>query len=278
VGAQAIATPYAAEPRLLYDAIGVDAVAGQNFLLEPITGTSAYHVRQLNLTASGLGVDTTTSWGIFSDTLHGAVVHPAGFLVGFNTDSGKVHVLQLPDAGMDESIAPTASQHAGTGNALGNRPGLTQRPVAVGVALNGMVLVLEQDATRIQAFDVRGNPTQYFTASGAPDYYLPLVESNTYLGMALDGVGFIYTLSYSGDGTDPSNYGVDVYQPTGQHIFRAPSVNGASFFVDPWRNVYTQNFTPVQQTTGGIYLTPANVAEPSTSVWNPDTPNPNGGG
>jgi hypothetical protein len=162
-----------------------------------------------------------------------------------------------------------------------------QRPVAIAVALNGMVLVLEQDASpgpRLQAFDMQGNPTKYFTASGvaSSSYYLPLQGSgqgsDTYLGMSTDGVGFIYTLSYAGDGLDPADYGVDVYKPTGEHIFRATGVNAASFYVDPWRNVFTQNFAAVQQTSGGTYLTPAGVAEPSTTIWNPDTPNPDNPG
>ena len=130
-----IATPFAAEPLLLYDSISHDPAQGQNFLLEPIAGANAYHVRQLDLTAADLGLDSTTSWGIFLDTIHGVVMHPAGFLMGFNTDSGKLHVLQLPDAGMDETIAPSATMHAGTGNATGERPGLTQRPVSMAVGL-----------------------------------------------------------------------------------------------------------------------------------------------
>jgi hypothetical protein len=273
-GARGIATPFEAEPLLLYDSSGLDAASGQNFLLDPIVGANAYHVRQLNLTVDGLGFDRTTSWGVFFDTIHAVAVHPAGLLVGLNTDTGILHILQLPDAGMDELLAPAATMHAGKGNASGLRPGLTQSPVSVGVALNGMVLVLEQGANRIQAFDVRGNPTQYFTANGVANssYYLPLVSQDTYLGMSLDGAGFIYTLSYSGDGSDPSQYGLDIYNATGVHIARSSGVNAATFVVDPWRNAYTQNFVALQESSGGAHVTPQGVAEPSTSVWALNTP------
>jgi hypothetical protein len=36
------------------------------------------------------------------------------------------------------------------------------RPIAVGVTGDGVLLVLEQDNQRIQAFDVYGNPVPYF--------------------------------------------------------------------------------------------------------------------
>lgn len=276
--ALSVATAFAAEPLLHYDSISQNPVTGLNFLLQPIPGANAYHVRQLNLTAEGLGLDSTTSWGMFLDEIHGIVLHPAGLLVGFNTDSGKLHILELPDAGSDESLVKMATLHAGTGNASGARPGLTQRPVDVAVTLSGMVLVLEQAASRIQAFDARGNPTQYFTAGGTKDYYLPLDLQKTHLGLGVDGEGYLYNLNYSDDGTDPSQFGVDVYKPDGSFVFRGAGVNAASFVVDAWRNVFTQNFAPVLQTGGGVHLTAQGVAEPSTSVWVPDTPNPGGGG
>jgi hypothetical protein len=181
---------------------------------------------------------------------------------------------------VDEDLAPEATQHGGTGNATGQRPGLTQRPVDIAVAVNGMVLVLEQEANRIQAFDVRGNPTPYFLPDGATtrSYYLPLVTQDTYLGVSVDGQGFIYTLSYAADGSDVSQYGVDCYDPSGNHVFQSSGVNGATFVVDYWRNVYTQNFQAIQNTTGGTYLTAQGVAEPSTTVWVPNTPSPGGPG
>ena len=278
VGAQNIATPFAEEPLVLYDSIGQDAAQGHNFLLDPVPGANAYHVRKLDLTAAGLGLDTTTSWGLFLDTLHGVVLHPAGYLVGFNTDTGKLHVLQLPAAGTTEDLATQATMHAGTGNASGAWPDSPSGPSSwpspstawCSSSSRRPVASRPSTCTAIQRSTSRQRR--------APLELLPPVTRPEHLPRA---VGRRQRLPLRAVVRQRRVRSIPVrrrrYQPTGEHVFQASGVNGASFVVDYWRNVYTQNFTPAQQTSGGVYLTGQGVAEPSTRR-NPDTPNPGGPG
>jgi hypothetical protein len=98
-------------------------------------------------------------------------------------------------------------------------------------------------------------------------------ETATYLDVAVEMQGFIYVLSYTGDGKQVSDYKLDLYDPTGQWLSRTPDtdkhpqatgVNGARLVVDMWRTMYTLNFEHFQG--------PGGRTEPSISTWNPTTP------
>jgi hypothetical protein len=98
-------------------------------------------------------------------------------------------------------------------------------------------------------------------------------EVLTYLDIAVEMQGFIYVLSYSGEGRQVSDYKLDLYDPTGQWLSRTPDtnkdpratgVNGARLVVDMWRSMYTLNFEHFEG--------PGSRTEPSISTWNPTTP------
>ncbi len=85
----------------------------------------------------------------------------------------------------------------------------------------------------------------------------------TYLAMSTETKGYIYVLSYVGDGTVMSDYRLDVYQPNGSWLTRTTGLNAARIVVDVWRNVYSLNYES--------FAGPAGRTEPSVSVWAPST-------
>ncbi len=62
--------------------------------------------------------------------------------------------------------------------------------------------------------------------------------------LAVDGSAFIYVLYYTGAGTAPEDYHIDVYTAAGAPLVTlSPGVNVARLAVDYWRSVYGVNFT-----------------------------------
>ena len=99
-------------------------------------------------------------------------------------------------------------------------------------------------------------------------------EKVTYLDIGVEMQGFIYVLSYIGEGRQVSDYKLDLYEPTGKWLSQTPDtqkdpaatgVNGGRLVVDMWRRLYTLNFEK--------FLGPGDRTEPSISTWNPTTPN-----
>lgn len=96
----------------------------------------------------------------------------------------------------------------------------------------------------------------------------------TYLDVAVEAKGYIYVLSYAGDGKQTSDYSLDLYAPDGTFLVRTPDerlqptqpqyVSAARLTVDVWRNVYTLNFEAMQG--------PNNIIEPTISHWIPTPP------
>jgi hypothetical protein len=91
----------------------------------------------------------------------------------------------------------------------------------------------------------------------------------TYLDVATETKGFIYVLSYEGDGTAPEDYRLDLYGPDGTPLDASQAnhngqLNGARMTVDQWRTVFTLNY---EQMSG-----PAGRPEPTVSQWLPSTP------
>jgi LBP / BPI / CETP family, C-terminal domain len=83
----------------------------------------------------------------------------------------------------------------------------------------------------------------------------------TYLSMGTELKGYIYVLSYTGDGSSPADYRLDVYQPNGPWLARTTGVNAAKIVVDMWRNLYTLNYES--------FPGPDGRTEPSVSTWIP---------
>jgi hypothetical protein len=232
-----------------------------NFYLDSQTVApgAAYQLRGVKLDAqTPFNLSQTESWGAFVETaLTAFVVHPVGYVIGVSYGSSKMEILQLPAGPVADANAPTAFLTSGRG-AL---PGLLKGPIAIGVTGDGVLLVLEQDNQRIQAFDVYGNPVPYFP-NNSP--FTPLqteTSSPTYLDMSVTDDGWIYVLSHVNTGSTQSDYRLDIYTPAGVFLSRTVGVNGAKIVADSWRRVYTLNYES--------FLGPAGRTEPSVSQWIP---------
>jgi len=82
-----------------------------------------------------------------------------------------------------------------------------------------------------------------------------------YLSMSTELKGYIYVLSYTGDGSSVTDYRLDIYQPNGPRLARTGGVNAARIVLDMWRNLYTLNYEAFQG--------PGGRTEPSVSTWIP---------
>ena len=85
----------------------------------------------------------------------------------------------------------------------------------------------------------------------------------TYISMSTERKGYIYVLSYTGDGSSVNDYRLDIYQPNGTWLARTVGVNAAKIVVDMWRNLYTLNYESFQGSGGRT--------EPSVSTWIPSS-------
>jgi len=204
------------------------------------------------------------SWGRFNNPLDSLAVLPSGYVVGVNRQSHKMEVLLLGSAPVDQdqpgesTAVPFATQKSGRGT----RPGLLDTPVAVAAAFGGAVVVLEQGNLRVQALDAHANPVNVFEG-GVNHFHLPPEPDVTYLDLAVEGQGYMYVLSYEGNGTQAAQYRLDLYTPGGRFLTRTFGVAAARLAVDLFRNVYTLNY----ETLSG-----APSPEPSLSQWLPVTP------
>jgi hypothetical protein len=168
----------------------------------------------------------------------------------------------------------------------GTQVGLLNSPIALAVTNPGTVLVLEAAGPQLAAFDLNGNPVQYFAppalrvrrrriGSAPLAFTLALDTTKTYLDLAVDGAGEIYLLHHTGDGSTPRDYHVDVYTPTGVPLnTNSPGVNVPHIAVDYWRSIYAPNYDALaNQGTTTPHIDPAlHVAEPSLSRFVPVTP------
>ena len=85
----------------------------------------------------------------------------------------------------------------------------------------------------------------------------------TYMSMSTERKGYIYVLSYTGDGSNVTDYQLDIYQPNGAWLARTVGVNAARIVVDMWRNLYTLNYESFEG--------PGGRTEPSVSTWIPSS-------
>jgi len=214
------------------------------------------------------------AWGALNLDSTDLLLHPSGRLVSINDVLSKIEVLKIPAAPMADSEAKVklrAEVHAGQGS----RPGLLLGPAAAAISPEGVILVLEGENNRIQAFDLGANAVQFFPKQASP-YFLFLDATDDpdtiYLDLAVEYTGYLYVLSSNQNPSSPrfNVYRLDVYHP-GQNdtkpISTTFNVNAAKLAVDFWRRVYTLNYEILRLPGGAI---PA-VAEPSVSMWEPST-------
>ena len=230
-----------------------------NFYLESNTSTPNTRLRSVKLDATTpFDLSQTESWGIFFENgFTGCVVHPQGYVIGVSYQSSKMEILQLPAGPVADADAPSAVLTCGPGTLAG----LLAGPIAIDVTGDGVVLVLEQDAARIQAFDVYGNPVPYFPNKSPFASLQAETPAPHFLDLSVTDDGWIYVLSYVNTGSAASDYRLDLYTPEGAFLSRTTGVTGARIVVDSWRRVYTLNYES--------FLGPGNRTEPSISQWTP---------
>jgi hypothetical protein len=250
--------PYARPPFLLFDAMVGKTDVGNHVLLEPDATSDGYFLRLVNLDSDTGAItwDSTRALGKYTLPVSAAALHSSGRVVTIHTDSGRVGIVQ--PAAADSALAGVASYSSGPGTQIG----LLQSPIAVAVTNPGVVLILEAGAQQLSAFDLNGNPIKYF-GSDSSQYRTALAASGTYLDLAVDGASHIYLLYYTGDGSQPGDYRVDVYNPDGTPLAtNSPGTNVAKLAVDFWRSIFGVNFT-------AISAPGSSVSVPSISRFDP---------
>lgn len=250
---------------IVYERLGPADGTGMNFFLEP--STDSILVKSVVAdTTTPFDVSTALAWGQFSLALDSVALVPTGYLVGVNRANHKMEILELPPAAVDSATAPGSVAFAVQKMGIGTRTGLLSAPVAVTV-FGTTILILEDGNRRIQAVDVAGNPVLQFQGKTVSTIDLSAIESDpasvVYLDISVEGLGFMYVLSYTNGGATPEDYRLDIYEPDGEHLLRKTGVAAARMVVDTFRNVYTLNY----ETMAG---TPR--IEPSLSQWEPSTP------
>jgi len=97
----------------------------------------------------------------------------------------------------------------------------------------------------------------------------------TYLDVAVDGAEQVYLLYFTGTGTAPADYRVDVYNADGSPLAtHSPGVNVPHLAVDYWRSIFAANYAPLANLgTTTAHVSPAlGVPEPSVSRFDPVQP------
>ncbi|MBV7534693.1 hypothetical protein KW842_02835 [Duganella sp. sic0402] len=134
----------------------------RNFYLDPRgSRDSKLHLRHVDLSAPATDFDygSDQSWGVFNQqNLDAVIVHPGGYAIGVNYAESKMEILKLQEAPTSDAQAELAIPMSGKG-AL---EGLLNGPKAMTVTADGRVLLLEQNNSRVQAFDTTGNAVQCF--------------------------------------------------------------------------------------------------------------------
>ncbi len=196
-------------------------------------------------------------------------------------------VTGLMPNGTADIMVPLARTHSGQ-SFNRDRRGLLFNPISVACAYDGTILILEdsksesggqQIISRIQAFDLFGNPVRrFFDAAGNRTPFLQLSEGAgfTYLDMAVAGgekMTYIFVLYYTGEGAQVSDYHMAVYQyglekPAKNPLATTDGMSAARLTADMWNSVYTLNWASVT----GPESQPASRTVPSVSQWVPPVP------
>ncbi|MWC29868.1 hypothetical protein [Paenibacillus sp. MMS18-CY102] len=257
---------------IVYDVASYEDATGRNFYVDSSNGTydgyknarGGFHLRKLVLQHDQKPqTDSKQSWGRFISPLDRFVVHPQGYVIGINYTINKLEILQLPAAPSDDEKATFAVPASGEGF----REGLINGPRGIGTALDGRILILESINNRVQSFDIHGNPVKSFGQESKERSWFPLVDPSAktnYLDLAVEAKGYIYILSYTGEGSDPNDYHLDIYTPDGSFLVRTKGVAASKITVDLIRNVFTLNYETIYAPNGR--------PEPSVSLWIPPAP------
>jgi hypothetical protein len=272
---------FTSPPGIAYDVVSPDDGSGRNFWIDPVRGIydeatnpkGGFYLRHIELNYYRKGVNfavTPASWGRFPDRVDAMVVHPHGNAYAIQRGLHKIYRLALPPAAVPDDKAPLATMFSG----LGKRHGLVNKPIAIALALDGRVVVLESGNERVQCFDVNGNPVAYFTdpvtqqkspvldVSGVARKAPRITE---YLDMAVEAKGHIFILCAQNQGRKASDYRVDLYDPSGKFLATTPNFAAARLTVDLLRNLFALNYEVLQGKNG---------PEPSISHWLPPAPPP----
>jgi len=246
---------------IFYDASG-PAVGGHHFFVQP--GADGFHLRPVTLDDSTpFELSSHLSWGRFNNALDSFAVLESGYVIGVNRQTHKMEALLLGKAPVDQAQEAAAVPFATLLSGQGTRAGLLDTPVAVASGPGNSVLVLEQGNARVQALDPWGNPVNLWDF-GQTNLMPLLAETGiVYLDIAVEGLGYIYVLSYEGNGTAAEQYRLDIYDRLGEPLSRTTGVAAGRMAVDLFRNVYTLNYETLVGVQG---------VEPTLSQWLPHTP------
>lgn len=258
----------------------------------PIDQGGGYHLRQVVLdTSTPFNMQPSQpSFGRFQYFPDSIVIHPSGHVIAINRQYAIVQVSQLPPQGMADDQIPVARTYAGQASnydGSGGRAGLLLGPISLTCSYDGTILILDAisydgfASARIQAFDIHGWPVDCFAGENGPSPFLPLPTGVTYLDVCAVGDQkqcYLFVLYYEGDGSQPSQYKVAVYQygtqaTAANPIVTTSGVNAAAIMVDMWNTLYTLNYAmtpngnnqpagPVTSSTG-----PAGRTVPSLGEW-----------
>ncbi|WP_417696599.1 hypothetical protein [Pseudomonas sp.] len=269
---------YSSKSGICYDLMSRSDGSARNLFLDsyPVATSSDYdapsyiHLRKVALSydngskCAPLHSGTGQSYGRFpADVpLDDFVLHPQGYVFAISTGRSKLLRCELSSVPVAEGEAPDACLFSGEGL----REGLVSGPVAIAIGLDGVVMVLESDNARVQAFDIHGNPVKYF--QNKTSSMLPLTiktrDQSTYLDLDVEAKGYVYVLSYTGDGSSPDNYYMDIYTPKGDLLVSTQGVAAGKLTVSLDRNVYALNYELIHGADGR--------PEPSISHWMPPAP------
>ena len=231
---------------------------GLNFYVDPADG--ANHLRRVVLDDSAGSLPLPNeSWGRFSESVDALVIHPGRRAIAINYEHHKLMVLRLPTQATSDADAALAQLYSGPGT----REGLIKSPVALGVAADGRILVLESGNQRVQAFDIHGNAVKCFGNNESSFMALHSETSAaTYVDMAVESEGYIYVLSFINGGATAADYRLDIYDRQGTWVTRTTHLAAGRITVDYWRVVYALNWESI--------VGPNGRTEPSLSIWEPE--------
>lgn len=263
---------------ICYDLMSKSDGSAPNLFLDgyPVATSGAYdapsyvHLRKVTLSydegskCAPMHSGTGLSYGRFPSGIpvDDLVLHPQGYVFAISTARSKLLRCALPGSPVADGAAPDACLLSGKGS----RDGLVSGPVAIAIGLDGVVMVLESGNARVQAFDLHGNPVKYFqdkTSSTLP-LAVPSRGQSTYLDLDVEAKGYVYVLSYTGDGGAPDDYYMDIYTPKGDLLVSTQGVAAGKLTVSLDRNVYALNYELIHGADGR--------PEPSVSHWMPPAP------